>query len=72
MEGANITVYLDADFVCHLTPAMDRVPCATSVFAGQEHLIPYYRLVPEGQQWQRADGTIFVGEMCALWTHLPL
>ena len=59
------TVYLDADYRCHSASKKGRTAFKTSLFAGREELIPYYRLVPEGETWVRRDGTVFEGEMWA-------
>ena len=58
-----ITVYIDADFVCHALPAKGRIPYETSFFSGREELIEEYRCVPEGMSWTDANGNIFYGEM---------
>lgn len=58
-----VTIYLDADFVCHAEPAEGRIPYETYFFSGREYLIPMYRVVPEGATWTDASGNIYSGEM---------
>jgi hypothetical protein len=58
-----VTVYLDADFVCHTEPAEGRTPFETCFFSGREYLIPAYRVVPEGATWTDANGNVYRGEM---------
>ena len=65
MERETITVYLDADFKCHVAPADGRTPFDTDFFKGREDQIEHYRIVPFGSKWVREDGTEFEGEMMA-------
>ena len=58
-----MTVYLDANFCCHIDPAEGRIAYETDFFEGKENQIESYRIVPEGQVWIRADGQPFMGLM---------
>ncbi len=61
-----MTIYLDADFICHLSDDGTRQAVETDVFDGQpKEYIEGYRYVPEGQTWTRADGVQFQGLMIA-------
>lgn len=58
------TIYLDSDYICHLTPSEDRTLYETSYFDGMcDNYILGYRLVPEGETWTREDGHVFHGFM---------
>ena len=60
------TIYLDSEFVCHLTNDGTMQAVETDVFDGQaEEYIKGYRYVPQGQSWTREDGEIFHGLMIA-------
>lgn len=63
-----ITVYLDADYRCHVDPAQGRTPYETDFFESREELIEKYRIVPAGESWTRLDGVLFTGEMIAPWS----
>lgn len=60
-----IIIYLDNEFRCHVNGEEGFIPFETSFFNGREELIPFYRLIPEGNIWIREDGKIFYGEMIA-------
>lgn len=61
-----MTIYLDADFICHLTDDGTRQAVETDVFDGQpKEYIEGFRYVPQGQTWTRADGAVFHGIMIA-------
>lgn len=60
------TIYLDSDFVCHLTNDGTMREVETDVFDGQpDEYIKGYRYVPQGETWTRADGVQFTGLMVA-------
>lgn len=46
------TIYLDADYMCHLENGEGRTETETDVFDGmQNEIIPFYRFVPQGSEW---------------------
>lgn len=72
MDGAiKITVYIDDDFRCHAEPAEGLRAVETDMFDGREHLIGYYRLIPDSESWTRADGVVFGSGMIAPAEPLP-
>ena len=61
-----MTIYLDADFRCHITDTGGLTPVETTAFDGKcSRYIQGYRFVPAGESWTREDGQIFAGEMIA-------
>lgn len=61
-----MTIYLDSEFVCHLTNDGTMTAIETDVFDGQaDAYIEGYRYVPEGETWIRSDGVQFQGLMIA-------
>lgn len=62
------TVYLDAEFRCHVTNDGTMIAVETDAFEGKcDEYIEGYRLVPAGSTWIREDGEAFEGEMIAPW-----
>ena len=62
------TVYIDSDFKCHVADDGARKAAQTDFFDGKcDAFMEGYRLVPEGENWTRADGEVFRGEMIAPW-----
>ena len=63
------TIYLDYAFRCHTEKPGDFYREAdTDFFDGKcDAFVEGYRLVPEGENWTRADGEVFRGEMIAPW-----
>lgn len=63
-----MTIYVDSDFKCHLSPAEGLTAVETDFFNGMcPEYIEGYRLVPEGQVWTRSDGVTFRGLMISSW-----
>lgn len=63
-----MTIYVDADFKCHLTDGSGMTAVETDFFDRKcDTLIEGYRFIPEGQTWRREDGVEFAGEMIAPW-----
>ena len=63
-----MTIWIDPDFKCYTEEADGRTPVETDAFAGKcPDYIRGCRFVPEGREWVREDGKIFVGEMKAPW-----
>ena len=63
-----MTIYIDADFKCHTSPADGLTAVETDAFDGKcRQFIEGYRFVPAGQRWTREDGQSFYGEMVAPW-----
>lgn len=61
-----MTIYIDADFCCHVSDTGDLTPIETDAFNGKcRKYIEGYRFVPAGQTWVRSDGVIFDGQMIA-------
>ena len=59
-------VYLDSDYVCHLTDDGTMKEAETDFFDGKcAAFIEGYRFIPEGEIWTRSDGVVFHGEMIA-------
>ena len=59
-------VYLDSDYVCHLTDDGTTKEAETDFFDGKcAAFIEGYRFVPAGESWTRSDGVVFHGEMIA-------
>lgn len=60
------TIYLDSDYVCHISNDGTMREIQTDVFDGQQdEYIKGYRFIPEGETWTRADGVQFTGLMVA-------
>lgn len=58
------TIYLDSDFICHVTNDGTFREIETDIFDGQpDDFIVNFRLVPEGETWTRSDGVVFNGLM---------
>jgi hypothetical protein len=62
-------IYLDNDFRCYVVETEHTVQSIeTDFFDGKcDAFIEGYRFVPEGQEWTRADGVVFSGEMVSPW-----
>lgn len=59
-----MTIYLDAEFRCHVTNDGTMTTVETDFFEGKcDTYIEGYRLVPSGSTWVRSDGVTFTGEM---------
>lgn len=62
------TIYLDADFHCHIAHGDGLTAVETDFFDGMcDAFVQGYRFVPEGSVWVREDGEVFYGEMIAPW-----
>ena len=62
------TIYLDADFKCHIGDDGTMTAVETDFFDGKcDAFIEGYRVVPAGKIWVRWDGMVFSGEMIAPW-----
>lgn len=58
-----MTIYLDADNICHMENGEGYRTVETSAFDGRcREYIEGYRYVPAGEAWERNDGTVFSGE----------
>ena len=61
-----MTIYLDSEFICHLTDDGTRQAVETDFFDGKaKAYIEGFRYVPEGETWIRSDGAEFSGVMIA-------
>ena len=59
-------IYLDGEYRCHALPADGLREAESALFEGKcAGFVEGYRLVPAGESWTRADGTVFHGEMIA-------
>lgn len=59
-------IYLDNDYVCHITNDGTMREAETDFFDGKcAAFIEGYRFVPAGESWTREDGVVFQGEMIA-------
>ena len=57
-------IYIDKDYLCHQRGGEGRRPVELDFFEGKcSKFIEGYRYVPAGEQWTRADGAVFKGEM---------
>ena len=63
-----MTIYIDNDYKCHISPADGLTAIETDAFDGKcRQYIEGYRFVPAGESWEREDGEVFTGEMVAPW-----
>ena len=63
-----MTIYIDADFKCHVSDDGTMTAVETDFFDGKcAAYIEGYRFVPSGSTWTRPDGVVFAGEMVAPW-----
>lgn len=59
-------IYVDNNFKCHTTAAVDRREFYTPVLDGKcAKYVEGCRYVPAGESWTRPDGVVFRGEMIA-------
>lgn len=59
-----MTIYIDADYKCHLTDDGTMTAVETEAFDGKcQTYIEGYRFVPAGETWTREDGQPFTGEI---------
>lgn len=59
-------IYLDSDYISHITDDGTRTAVETDVFDGKEKAyIEGYRYIPDGETWTRSDGRVFRGLMVA-------
>lgn len=62
------TIYIDADYKCHVANDGTMIAVETDFFDGKcQTFIEGYRFVPAGESWTREDGVTFAGEMIAPW-----
>lgn len=60
------TIYLDAEFRCHIANDGSMTPIETDFFDDKcDELVYGYRFIPAGESWTREDGEVFDGEMIA-------
>lgn len=58
------TIYLNSEFMCHVTDTGSLQAIETEVFDGKcDNYIEGYRFVPDDQTWTRDDGVQFTGPM---------
>lgn len=63
-----MTIYIDYDYKCYITPEEDRRSVETDAFAGKcKQYIEGCRFIPAGETWVREDGESFTGEIVAPW-----
>ena len=63
-----MTIYIDNDHKCHISPGEGLTAVETDAFDGKcRQYIEGYRFVPAGEIWTREDGQVFEGEMIAPW-----
>ena len=61
-------IYIDNDYKCHVLPAEDRREFDVPFFDGKcDAFVEGYRYIPADEEWVRADGEVFRGEMIAPW-----
>lgn len=62
------TIYLDAEFKCHVTNDGAMTAVETEFFDGKcDAFVEGFRFVPAGKTWTRSDGEVFKGEMVSPW-----
>ena len=62
------TIYIDTEFKCHITDDGTMTAVETDFFDGKcDEYIEGYRFVPDGEVWEKEDGSVFRGEMIAPW-----
>lgn len=65
------TIFLDADFKCHIFDDGTMTAVETDCFDGKcDAFVEGYRFIPAGESWTRSDGQVFRGEMIAPWKPL--
>ena len=63
-----MTIYIDNDYKCHVSPGEGLTAVETDAFDGKcRQYIEGYRFVPADETWTREDGEVFHGEMIAPW-----
>ena len=68
-----MTIYIDSDYKCHISPGEGLTAIETDAFDGKcRQYIEGYRFVPNGGIWVREDGEVFEGEMVAPWRDYEL
>lgn len=61
-----MTIYIDNDYKCHVSPGDSLTAVETDAFGGKcRQFIEGYRFVPAGENWTREDEQVFTGEMIA-------
>lgn len=56
------TIYLDSEYMCHLTDSGSMIEIQTDVFDETADVaIPYYRYIPENTKWVDERGRVFYG-----------
>lgn len=59
-------VYIDSDFLCHVSSGDGLREVETDFFDGKcAAFVEGYRFIPAGESWTREDGEVFTGEMVA-------
>lgn len=62
------TIYVDSDFMCHVTKNGTMTAVETDFFDGKcDAFVEGYRYIPAGEHWTRSDGFVFRGEMISPW-----
>ena len=68
-----MTIYIDNDYKCHVSPSEGLTAVETDAFDGKcRQFVEGYRFVPVGETWTREDGQVFEGEMIAPWRNYEL
>lgn len=66
-----MTIYIDADYKCHVAPIAGAKTIDDTFFDNKcPNLIESYRYVPAGATWTREDGVAFAGPMVAPWRNI--
>ena len=61
-----MTIYIDSEYKCHISPGDELTAVETDAFDGKcRQYIEGYRFVPKDYIWTRDDGEMFEGEMIA-------
>lgn len=63
-----MTIYIDSEYKCHVSPGEGLTSVETDAFNGKcRQFIEGYRFVPAGARLIMPDGSFFRGEMVAPW-----
>ena len=60
------TIYIDSEYLCHITNDGSMTAVETDIFDGRcDSFVEGYRYIPKDESWTRSDGVVFHGEMIA-------
>ena len=63
-----MTIFIDTEYKCHVANDGTMREFAVPFFDGKcDSFVEGYRYVPAEEEWTRADGEVFRGEMISPW-----